>query len=60
VQLSDGRVAALAPANVILPAETRCAVAGLESAGVILIVIVIIIIIIYKCIIIIIIISLLL
>ncbi|KAJ1638380.1 hypothetical protein T492DRAFT_858646 [Pavlovales sp. CCMP2436] len=33
VQLPDGRLASLSPANVILGPETRCTVAGLESAA---------------------------
>jgi hypothetical protein len=33
VRLHDGRVAALAPLNLILPAETRCFVSGLASAA---------------------------
>jgi hypothetical protein len=33
VRLHDGRVAALAPHNVILPAETRCVVTGLAAAS---------------------------
>jgi TPR repeat protein len=33
VRLHDGRVAALAAANLVLPAETRCTVVGLASAA---------------------------